>query len=191
MKKRTKNLLRALVGIFVAILAIGAMLWLISGRSPQAIIVSHSLTQATMEDYELYKGDKTDKSTVEIPDNVSFPREVRQYRVGNMQVFHMEALDDSKPIVLYIHGGAYFHNFCSRHFKAMAKWAKKTGCGIVAVAAAFGALPSPASFENRPRFTPCITAIPTAPPAACSHPKALRTMRLSIAGICVKFAMRM
>ena len=84
-----------------------------------------------MEDYEKGKGDKTDKSTVEIPSDVKFPREVRQYRVGNMQVFHMEAQDDSKPIVLYIHGGAYFHNFSSRHFNAMTEWANTTGCGMV------------------------------------------------------------
>ena len=85
-----------------------------------------------MEDYEKGKGDKTDKSSVEIPDGVEFPREMRQYRVGNMQVFHMEAEDDSKPIVLYIHGGAYLNNFEKLHWKAMAEWAKSTGCGIVA-----------------------------------------------------------
>ena len=57
---------------------------------------------------------------------------MRQYRVGNMQVFHMEAEDDSKPIVLYIHGGAYLNNFEELHWKAMAEWAESTGCGIVA-----------------------------------------------------------
>jgi acetyl esterase/lipase len=34
--------------------------------------------------------------------------------------------------VLYIHGGAYYHNFSSRHWAAMAEWARTTGCGIVA-----------------------------------------------------------
>ena len=57
---------------------------------------------------------------------------MRQYRVGGMQVFHMEPQDDSKPVVLYIHGGAYYHNFNELHWKAMAEWAKRTGCGIVA-----------------------------------------------------------
>ncbi|MBP5687066.1 MAG: alpha/beta hydrolase [Muribaculaceae bacterium] len=130
--KVIKKILWTLVGIVVAIVVAGGLIWLIDGRSPQAIIVSHALTKSTMEDYEKAKGDKTDKSTVEIPDGVEFPREMRQYRVGNMQVFHSEPADDSKPVVLYIHGGAYLHNFTDRHWLAMAEWAEKTGCGIVA-----------------------------------------------------------
>ena len=50
-----------------------------------------------------------------------------------------------------------------------------TGCDTVAVAAAFGALPMPASFENRPRLTPFSMAAampPTNPPASSSIPKA-------------------
>lgn len=132
MKIRMKNVLRTLVGIIIALVVIGVAVWLIDGRSPQAIVVSHVFEQSTLEDYAQQRGDMTDKSTVEIPDDVKFPREMRQYRVGGMQVFHMEAQDDSKPIVLYIHGGAYFHNFSSRHWAAMAEWAKTTGCGIVA-----------------------------------------------------------
>ena len=131
MKKKTKNVLWTLAGIIAAIAVIGGAALLIDGRSPQAIIVSHSLTRSTMEDYELAKGDTTDQSTVEIPSDVEFPRAVRQYRVGGMQVFHMEAQDDTKPVVLYIHGGAYLHNFSPLHFKAMAEWAEATGCGIV------------------------------------------------------------
>ncbi len=119
------------MGIIVAIVVIGVAALLIDGRSPQAIIVSHALTKSTMDDYNQAKGDKTDKSTVEIPSDVNFPREMRQYRVGGMQVFHMEPLDDSKPVVLYIHGGAYLHNFSTPHWDAMAKWAEATGCGIV------------------------------------------------------------
>ena len=131
MKKRTKNVLRTLALIIGAIVVIGGAALLIDGRSPQAIIIGHSFTQSTMEDYEQAKGDMTDQSTVEIPSEVKFPREVRQYRVGDMQVFHMEAQDDTKPMVLYIHGGAYLHNFNPLHFKAMAEWAAATGCGIV------------------------------------------------------------
>ena len=85
-----------------------------------------------METYNQQRGDTTDQSTVEIPDDVTFPREMRQYRVGGMQVSHMEPQDDSKPVVLYIHGGAYYHNFNDLHWKAMAEWADATGCGIVA-----------------------------------------------------------
>ena len=131
MKKRTKKVLWTLMGIILALFVIGAAFCLFDGRSPQAIIVSHSLTKSTIEDYENAKGDKTDKSTVEIPSDVNFPREVREYRVGDMQVFHMEPQDDSKPVVLYIHGGAYLHNFSPRHWAAMAEWATATGCGIV------------------------------------------------------------
>ena len=132
MKKKTRKVLLWLAGIIAAILVIDGIAFLIDGRSPQAIVVSHLFNQATMEDYNQQRGDKTDKSSVEIPDGVKFPREMRQYRIGNMQVFHMEPLDDSKPIVLYIHGGAYFHNFSKQHWKAMAEWAEATGCGIVA-----------------------------------------------------------
>ena len=131
MKKRTKKALWTLAGIIIALIVIGGVALLIDGRSPQAIIVSHKLTRSTMEEYEQTKGDTTDQSTVELPGNVEFPREVRQYRVGSMQVFHMEPQDDSKPVVLYIHGGAYLHNFSTLHFKAMAEWATATGCGIV------------------------------------------------------------
>ena len=84
-----------------------------------------------MEDYEKGKTDVTDKSTVEIPDGLEFPREVTQYRVDHMQVFECAAEDDSKPIVLYIHGGAYVNNFSSPHWSAMAEWAEMTGCGMV------------------------------------------------------------
>lgn len=132
MKKRTKNVLRTLLGIIVAIIVIGVAICLIDGRSPQAIIISHSFPRLSMEDYERQSGDMTDQTTVEIPSKVTFPREMRQYRVGGMQVFHMEPVDDSKPIVLYIHGGAYYHNFSLHHWTAMAEWAKETGCGIVA-----------------------------------------------------------
>ena len=126
-----KKILWTVVGIIAAVVIIGGAIWLIDGRSPQAIIVSHAITKSTMEDYEKAKGDQTVKSTVEIPDGVSFPRDIRQYRVGHMQVFHMEPQDDSKPVVLYIHGGAYLNNFDELHWKAMAEWSEATGCGIV------------------------------------------------------------
>ena len=131
MKKTIKRILWTLTAIIVAIVIIGGAVWLIDGRSPQAIIVAHSLTLSTMEDYKNAKADTTDKSTVAIPDGIKFPREVSQYRVGHMQVFEVASKDDSKPIVLYIHGGAYLHNFSLLHWKAMAEWAKETGCGIV------------------------------------------------------------
>ena len=133
---KTKRIFRKLLLTVLALIAIiivaGLGIRLIDGRSPQAFIVAHLFHQSTMEEYEKGRGDMTDKSTVAIPEGVEFPREVKQYRVGDMQVFEVAAEDGSKPIVLYIHGGAYYHNFSSRHWKAMAEWAETTGCGIVA-----------------------------------------------------------
>jgi acetyl esterase/lipase len=131
-KKFLTRLFKTVLSIIGVILVVGLGWLLIDGRSPQAIVIAHSLTKSTIEDYQNTKGEQSDKSTVEIPKGVEFPREVTQYRVGTMQVFEVAAQDDTKPIVLYIHGGAYVHNFSSLHWKAMAEWAEKTGCGIVA-----------------------------------------------------------
>ena len=130
-KKIIKRLFLTVLAVIVAIIAIGLGFWLIDGRSPQAYVVAHILPQTTMEDYEKGKTETTDKSIVEIPDGVAFPRQVTQYKVGHMQVFECAAEDDAKPIVLYIHGGAYVNNFSSRHWSAMAEWAEMTGCGMV------------------------------------------------------------
>ena len=130
-KKVLRTLFFTVMVLIASILTICLAFWLIDGRSPQAFIVAHSLTQSTMEDYEKAKCDLTDKSTVEIPVGVEFPREIKQYKVGGMQVFEVAAQDDSKPVVLYIHGGAYLNNFQPLHWSAMAEWAETTGCGIV------------------------------------------------------------
>ena len=119
------------LALIAAVIVIGLGFWLIDGRSPQAYFVAHILPQTTMEDYEKGKTDTTDKSIVEIPAGVKFPREMTQYKVGHMQVFECAAEDDTTPIVLYIHGGAYVNNFSLPHWKAMAKWAEMTGCGMV------------------------------------------------------------
>ena len=132
---KTKKILRRLfltvLVLIAAVVVIGLGFWFIDGRSPQAYVIAHILPQTTMEDYEKGKTDVTDKSTVEIPDGLEFPREVTQYRVDHMQVFECAAEDDSKPIVLYIHGGAYVNNFAPPHWSAMAEWAETTGCGMV------------------------------------------------------------
>ena len=130
-KKIIRRLFLSVLALIAAVIVIGLGFWLVDGRSPQAYVVAHILPQTTMEDYEKGKTDVTDKSTVEIPDGVEFPREVTQYKVGHMQVFECAAGDDSKPIVLYIHGGAYVNNFSSRHWSVMAEWAEMTGCGMV------------------------------------------------------------
>ena len=131
-KKSISKLLKAVITIIGVLLAIVLGVLTIDGRSPQAIIIAHSLTKSTIEDYLKNKGDTTDKSAVAIPDGIKFPREVTQYKVGEMQVFEVAAKDDSSPIVLYIHGGAYLNNFMPLHWSAMAEWAETTGCGIVA-----------------------------------------------------------
>lgn len=130
-KKVLKKLFLTIVTLIAVIALICLGFWLIDGRSPQAYICAHSLKQSTMEDYEKGKGNMTDKSFVEIPDGIEFPREVKQFKIGDMQVFETAAEDDSKPIVLYIHGGAYLNNFMPLHWSAMAEWAQTTGCGII------------------------------------------------------------
>ena len=132
MKTILKKVSLVVVIILVAIIVIGLAIWGIDGRSPQAIIVRSMLSQMTMQMYENGMADNTDKSVTEIPASVQFPREVSQFKVGNMQVFEVKAEDDTKPIVLYIHGGAYANNFSVNHWDAMAEWAEMTGCGIVA-----------------------------------------------------------
>ena len=132
MNKTTKKILRTVTGIIVALVIIGGAVWMITGLSPQALIVRAFLKPMTMDKYEEAMNDKTDKSTTEIPAEVKFPREVAEYRIGGMQVFEVPAADDTKPVVLYLHGGAYVHNFNPQHWKAIAEWAKATGCGIVA-----------------------------------------------------------
>ena len=130
-KKILRRLLLTVLALIAAVVVIGLGFWLIDGRSPQAYVVSHILPQTTMEDYEKGKAETIDKSIVEIPDGVEFPREVTQYKIGHMQVFECAAEDDTNPIVLYIHGGAYVNNFSLPHWRAMAEWAETTGCGMV------------------------------------------------------------
>ena len=60
-----------------------------------------------------------------------------------------------------------------------------TGWETVAVAAALGAEPIPASLENKPRLTPCMIVAPSPPPTTCSIPKALEKIWPIRAGIAV------
>ncbi|MCY1539178.1 hypothetical protein D9M68_747510 [compost metagenome] len=64
-------------------------------------------------------------------------------------------------------------------------WA--AGCLTSATAATLGALPRPASLENRPRLTPMMIAAPTPPAKAGSRPKALFTISARVAGTSVRF----
>lgn len=132
MNTKMKKILRTVAMVIIALMVVGGGVWMITGRSPMAIIVKSALHQMDTESYDKAMADKTDKSTTEIPAGVVLPREAFQYTIGNMQVFEVPAENDTKPVVLYLHGGAYVHNFTSQHWKAMAEWAKTTGCGIVA-----------------------------------------------------------
>ena len=58
-----------------------------------------------------------------------------------------------------------------------------TGCLTSATAATLGALPRPASLENRPRLTPMMMAAPMPPAKAGSKPKALRKMVPNASGM--------
>ena len=76
--------------------------------------------------------DQSDKGTVPLPAGVTFPRPVSESRHEGMQVFEMAPADDSKPVLLYLHGGAYIHNFDKNHWKSLADIAGQSGCGLVA-----------------------------------------------------------
>ena len=76
--------------------------------------------------------DKTDQGTLSIPAKVHFPRPVTETRFEGMQVFEMAPAEDTKPVLFYLHGGAYIHNFDKNHWKSLADIAKQTGCGVVA-----------------------------------------------------------
>lgn len=76
--------------------------------------------------------DQSDKGTVPLPADTNFPRPVSESRYDGMQVFEMAPADDSRPVLFYLHGGAYIHNFDKNHWKSLADIARQTGCGLVA-----------------------------------------------------------
>ena len=104
MNTKMKKILRTVAMVIIALMVVGGGVWMITGRSPMAIIVKSALHQMDTESYDKAMADKTDKSTTEIPAGVVFPREAFQYTIGNMQVFEVPAENDTKPVVLYLHG---------------------------------------------------------------------------------------
>lgn len=130
---KSNTLLWTLAGIVAALFLFIVGIKVFDGRSVMAVIVRQALgfRALNLSKYDFDKADMTDKSTIDMPD-VKFPRPLREYRVGGMQVFEADAEDDTKPVLLYIHGGAYCHNFTKHHWKVMAEWARESGCGIVA-----------------------------------------------------------
>ena len=67
----------------------------------------------------------------------------------------------------------------------------ETGCWTSAVAAIFGTVPRPASFENKPRLAPCIMAAATPPPTICSRPNADLNIIPSAAGTSLMLVINM
>lgn len=129
------NVKRILLGLPLAcFLMLGMSSCRIGGASIQSKIVRMVLVKKAMtpKTYALSMSNKEDKGTIELPKNIKFPREVREYRFEGMQVFEMSASEETKPIIFYLHGGAYINNFSKQHFAYLADFAKQTGCGFVA-----------------------------------------------------------
>ena len=60
-----------------------------------------------------------------------FPRPVRKEEQLGIEVFISDGSDIDKPILLYLHGGAYIHKFSKYHWKFLLEMANKTGCALV------------------------------------------------------------
>lgn len=86
----------------------------------------------TLQRFEGEMLDYSDKGTVSLPSGVRFPRPVSESLHDGMQVFEMAPADDTKPVLFYLHGGAYIHNFDKNHWKSLADIASQSGCGLVA-----------------------------------------------------------
>ena len=66
-----------------------------------------------------------------IPKQVKFKRPLKEYQIEGMQVLEMAAADETKPVILYLHGGGYRQGFQLFHWKMLADLSKVTGCGLV------------------------------------------------------------
>ena len=67
-----------------------------------------------------------------LPKRFRFPRPITKTEQLGIEVFEMPGSSEDKPILLYLHGGAYIHPFSPFHWKFLIEMAKKTGCGLVA-----------------------------------------------------------
>lgn len=84
-----------------------------------------------MDDFAKDMADTTDKGTISIPASIRFPREMKDERFRGMQVFKMDAADEGKPVVFYLHGGGYCANFDLNHWRSLSDIATRSGCGII------------------------------------------------------------
>ncbi len=71
------------------------------------------------------------ESNPQIPKQVKFKRPVKEYQIEGMQVFEMAAVDETKPVILYLHGGGYRQGFMPSHWKILSEISKATGCGWI------------------------------------------------------------
>ena len=58
---KLKKILQRVAAVIIAIIVAGGAVWLITGRSPMAIIVKSALHQMDTESYDKAMADKTDK----------------------------------------------------------------------------------------------------------------------------------
>ena len=58
-------------------------------------------------------------------------RPVKEYQIEGMHVYEMAAADETKPVILYLHGGAYRQGITPSHWKILSEISKATGCGFV------------------------------------------------------------
>ncbi len=82
-------------------------------------------TQKQLEDF------KTDKDNYRLPVFSALGRMLTEKRVGEMQVFELNAESKAKATVLYLHGGGYINQINPLHWKFIRRLCAETGCSAV------------------------------------------------------------
>ena len=102
------------------------------GRSFTAMIVSSYLraNRMTVKSANEDLKDETDKMHYKIEDDIKFPRPVTKRMCNKMEVFESPGDGKSNLTFMYIHGGAYCHQFTKYHWKFLAEIAEQTGCAF-------------------------------------------------------------
>ena len=76
------------------------------------------------------KTSKMKQMHYKINDDIKFPRQVTKRMCNKMEVFESPGDGKSKLTFMYIHGGAYCHQFTKFHLKFLADIAEQTGCAF-------------------------------------------------------------
>ena len=66
-----------------------------------------------------------------MPKSLKFPRPIEKKEFMGMEFFESPSDGKSDITLLYLHGGAYIHQFSKYHWKFLIEMAKKTGCALV------------------------------------------------------------